>query len=234
VTAGKQVVDVDAALAGLKPGMTVAVSGFGLSSNPEALIRGVVDRGIGGLTLVANNAGALGLGLATWLEHGLVQRFIGTYVGNNAHLQQAINEGIVEVQLVPQGTFVERLRAAGAGLAGFYTPTGVGTVVAEGKEVRDFDGRPYLLELALPVDFAFVRAHRADPFGNVRFWGTGQNFGPVMAMAATTAVVEADTVVPLGGMAADDVHLSGAFVQRVLHVPDHDDVIEAYAASGSR
>lgn len=234
MTAGKRVVDVDAALAGLKPGMTVAVSGFGLSSNPEALIRGVVDRGIGGLTLVANNAGALGLGLATWLEHGLVQRFIGTYVGNNAHLQQAINEGIVEVQLVPQGTFVERLRAAGAGLAGFYTPTGVGTVVAEGKEVRDFDGRPYLLELALPVDFAFVRAHRADPFGNVRFWGTGQNFGPVMAMAATTAVVEADTVVPLGGMAADDVHLSGAFVQRVLHVPDHDDVIEAYAASGSR
>jgi len=232
--AGKQVSDLEAALRGLQPGMTVAVSGFGLSSNPEALIRGVVERGIGELTLVANNAGALGLGLATWLEAGLVRRFIGTYVGNNEHLQRAIAEGKVDVQLVPQGTFVERLRAAGAGLAGFYTPTGVGTVVARGKEQRTFDGRRYLLERALPVDFAFVRAHRADPFGNARFWGTGQNFGPAMAMAATTAVVEADGVVPLGGLAPDDVHLPGAFVQRVVEVPHHDDVIEAHAAGRQR
>jgi acyl CoA:acetate/3-ketoacid CoA transferase alpha subunit len=105
-------------------------------------------------------------------------------------------------------------------------------VVAEGKEVRDFDGRTYLLERALPVDFAFVRAHRADPFGNVRFWGTGHNFGPAMAMAAATAVVEADEVVPLGGIAPDDVHLSGAFEQRVLHVPEHADVVEAHVAAG--
>jgi 3-oxoacid CoA-transferase subunit A len=230
---GKQVADLDEALDGLEPGMTVAVSGFGLSSNPEALIRGVVERGIGDLTLVANNAGAVGLGLATWLEHGLVRRFIGTYVGNNAHLQRAIDVGVVDVQLVPQGTFVERLRAAGAGLAGFYTPTGVGTVVAQGKEMRDFEGRTYLLERALPVDFAFVRAHRADPFGNVRFHGTGHNFGPAMAMAAAQAVVEADEVLPLGGIAPDDVHLAGAFVQRVLHVPEHDDVVEAHVARRS-
>lgn len=227
-TASKQVADVAAALHGLRDGMTLAVSGFGLSSNPERLIAAVVEHGVRDLTLVANNAGALGLGLATWLEHGLVRRFIGTYVGDNAHLQAAIDEGVVDVRLVPQGTFVERLRAAGAGLAGFYTPTGVGTVVAEGKEQRTFDGRTYLLERALPVDFAFVRAHRADPFGNVRFWGTGQNFGPAMAMAAATTVVEADGVVALGELAPDDVHLPGAFVQRVLEVTEHDDVVEAY------
>lgn len=225
-----KVVDIGAALDGLEPGMSVAVSGFGLSSNPEVLIRTVVERRIGDLTLVANNAGALGRGLATWLEHGLVRRFVGTYVGNNTHLQAAIDEGTVDVQLVPQGTFVERLRAAGAGLAGFYTPTGVGTVVAEGKELRHFDGRPFLLERPLPVDFAFVRASKADPFGNLRFHGTGHNFGPAMAMAARVAVVEADSVVPLGGIAPDDVHLAGAFVQRVLHAPVHDDPIEAQLA----
>lgn len=223
---GKVVADVGAALEGLQSGMTVAVSGFGLSSNPEALIAAVRDRGVRDLTLVANNAGSIGLGLATWLKAGLVRRFLGTYVGNNADLQQAIDDGSVEVVLMPQGTFVERLRAAGAGLGGFFTPTGVGSVVADGKELRWFDGRPYLLERPLPVDFAFVRAHRADPFGNVRFRGTGHNFGPAMAMAATVTVVEADHVVPLGGIAPDDVHLPGAFVQRVLHVPHHDDVIE--------
>ncbi len=224
--AGKVVPDVSAALEGLQSGMTVAVSGFGLSSNPEALIRGVVGCGVRELTLVANNAGAQGLGLATWLRAGIVRRFIGTYVGGNEDLQAAIDGGEVEVQLVPQGTFVERLRAAGAGLAGFYTPTGVGSVVAEGKELRHFEGRAFLLERALPVDFALVRAHRADPFGNVRFWGTGHNFGPAMAMAARVAVVEADGVVPLGGIAPGDVHLPGAFVQRVVEVREHADVIE--------
>lgn len=226
---GKQV-ELDTALDGLVSGMTVAVSGFGLSSNPEVLIRAVVERQIRELTLVANNAGALGRGLATWLEHGLVRRFIGTYVGNNRHLQQAIDGGEVEVVLLPQGTFVERLRAAGAGLAGFYTPTGVGTVVAEGKELRHFDGQPYLLERPLPVDFAFVRAEVADLFGNARFRGTGHNFGPAMAMAAQTAILEADRVVELGGLKPDDVHLSGGFVQRVLHAPDHEDPVESMLA----
>ena len=223
---GKQVASIEAALDGLADGMTVAVSGFGLSSNPEALIAGVLDSGARELTLVANNAGSIGLGLATWLQAGIVRRFIGTYVGNNADLQAAIDDGSVEVTLVPQGTFVERLRAAGAGIAGFYTPTGVGSVVAEGKEVRAFGGRDHLLELALPVDFAFIRAYRADPFGNVRFRATSRNFAPAMAMAARVAVAEAEQVVALGGIAPDDVHLPGAFVQRVVEVTEHADVIE--------
>ncbi|MFT4977284.1 MAG: 3-oxoacid CoA-transferase subunit A [Myxococcota bacterium] len=223
---GKQVGSVAEALDGLEDGAVVAVSGFGLSSNPEALIAGVVASGAQNLTLVSNNAGSIGLGLATWLKAGIVRRVICTYVGNNRDLQAAMDEGRVAVDIIPQGTFVERLRAAGAGLAGFYTPTGVGTVVAEGKEERIFEGRRYLLERALPVDFALIRAHRADPFGNVRFWKTSRNFAPAMAMAARITVVEAEQVVSLGGIAPDDVHLPGAFIQRVVHVPEHADVIE--------
>lgn len=222
----KCVEDPAAALAGLESGMSVAVSGFGLSGNPEALIAAVVARGVRDLTLVSNNAGALGLHLATWLQAGIVRRFIGTYVGTNVDLQRAMDDGAVSVELVPQGTFVERLRAAGAGLAAFYTPTGAGTQVAQGKEVRSFQGRPHLLEHALAVDFALVRARVADPFGNLRFHGTSRNFAPVMAMAARVAVVEAERVVPLGGIDPNDVHLSGAFVQRVVAVGDHADPIE--------
>jgi 3-oxoacid CoA-transferase subunit A len=223
---GKQVGSVAEALDGLEDGAVVAVSGFGLSSNPEALIAGVVASGAQNLTLVSNNAGSIGLGLATWLKAGIVRRVICTYVGNNRDLQAAMDEGRVAVDIIPQGTFVERLRAAGAGLAGFYTPTGVGTVVAEGKEERIFEGRRYLLERALPVDFALIRAHRADPFGNVRFWKTSRNFAPAMAMAARITIVEAEQVVSLGGIAPDDVHLPGAFIQRVVHVSEHSDVIE--------
>ncbi len=223
---GKCVQDVASALEGLEDGATIAVSGFGLSSNPEALIAGVLEHGVRDLTLVSNNSGALGLGLATWLQAGIVSKVIGTYVGSNVDLQRAMDDGSVDVTLVPQGTFVERLRAAGAGIAAFYTPTGVRSVVAEGKETREFNGREYLLEHALHVDFALFRAWRADPFGNVRFTGTSANFGPAMAMAARVAIAEAEQVVPLGGIAPGDVHLSGAFVNRVVEVPHHDDVIE--------
>lgn len=223
---GKIRPSVSAALEGLGDGAVVAVSGFGLSSNPEALIAGVLDTGARDLTLVSNNAGSIGRGLATWLQAGVIGRVICTYVGNNKDLQAAMDDGSVRVEIIPQGTFVERLRAAGAGLAGFYTPTGVGTVVAEGKEERTFEGRRYLLERALPVDFALIRAHKADPFGNVRFWKTSRNFAPAMAMAARVTVAEAEQVVPLGGIQPDDVHLPGAFVQRVVHVSEHDDFIE--------
>ncbi|MFT4626799.1 MAG: 3-oxoacid CoA-transferase subunit A [Myxococcota bacterium] len=217
---------VTQALSGASDGATIAVAGFGLSGNPEGLIHGVRDLGLRHLTLVSNNAGSIGLNLATWLQDGLVDRVICTYVGNNEDLQAAIDEGSVQVEIVPQGTFVERLRAAGAGLAGFYTPTGVGTVVAEGKEVREFDGRAYLLERALPVDVALIRVREADSFGNARFWRTSRNFSDAMAMAARTTILEAESLVPLGHFDPDDVHLPGAFVQRVVHVPDHADVIE--------
>ncbi|MEZ4318725.1 MAG: CoA transferase subunit A [Myxococcota bacterium] len=226
MTSGKVRASVLEALSDLHDGATIAVSGFGLSSNPEALIDAVLELDVKGLVLVSNNAGAMGLGLAKWLQEGRVRKVICTYVGSNRDLQCALDAGDVEVEMIPQGTFVERLRAAGAGIAAFYTPTGVRSVVAEGKEERDFGGRTYLLEHALPVDFAFIRAFRADPFGNVRFRGTSANFAPAMAMAARVTVAEAEHLVPLGGIAPDDVHLPGAFVQRVVHVPVHEDRIE--------
>lgn len=214
------------ALEGLADGMSVAVSGFGLSSNPEALIDAVLDTDVRGLTLVSNNAGAMGKGLARWLQEERVAKVVCTYIGSNHDLQRVIDDGSVEVEVIPQGTFTERLRAAGAGIAAFYTPTGAHTVVAEGKEIRDFDGRAHLLEHALHIDFAFLRAWRADPFGNLRFIGSSANFGPVMAMAAEVAIAEAEAVVSLGHISPADVHLPGAFVQRVVEVTEHEDVIE--------
>lgn len=221
------------ALEGLADGDRIAVAGFGLSGNPEGLIEAVRAHGARHLTLVSNNAGSMGLNLATWLQAGIVDRVICTYVGNNEDLQSAIDEGRVAVDIVPQGTFVERLRAAGAGIAAFYTPTGAGTVVEDGKEVRDFGGRPHLLEHALPVDWALIRVHQADPFGNARFWRTSRNFSDAMAMAAQTTVLEAESVVALGHFDPDDVHLPGAFVQRVVHVPVHQDVIERRTVGGT-
>ncbi len=217
---------VEEALDGLRDGMTVMVGGFGLCGNPEALIRGVVERGVRDLTLVSNNAGNLGKGLAAWLRAGIVRKVVCTYLGNNEDLHRMMAEGSLQVEVVPQGTFVERIRAGGAGIAAFYTPTGAGTVVAEGKEVRDFDGRPHLLERALKADFALIRAHRADRFGNLRFRRTTRNFQFAMATAATTTIVECDELVPLGTFDPDDVHLPGIFVHRVVHVPEHEDPIE--------
>ncbi|MFW6050036.1 MAG: CoA transferase subunit A [Myxococcota bacterium] len=214
------------ALEGLEDGMRVMVGGFGLCGNPEALIRGVVDAGVRDLTLISNNSGNLGKGLATWLRARIVRKVICTYVGNNEDMHELMRRGDVEVEIVPQGTFVERMRAAGAGIAGFYTPTGVGTVVAEGKESRSFGGREYLLERALGADLALVRARRADAFGNVRFWRTARNFSPIMATAATTTVVEADEVVSLGAIDPDDVHLPGIFCHRIVEVPEHEDPFE--------
>ncbi|MFW5924698.1 MAG: CoA transferase subunit A [Myxococcota bacterium] len=220
------------ALEGLEDGMRIMVGGFGLCGNPEALIRGVLEAGVRELTLISNNSGNLGKGLATWLQARIVRKVICTYVGNNEDMHALMRSGEVEVEIVPQGTFVERMRAAGAGLAGFYTPTGVGTVVAEGKEVRDFDGREYVLERALPADFALIRARRADTFGNMRFWRTARNFSPIMATAATTTVVEADEVVPLGTFDPDDVHLPGLFGHRILEVPEHEDPFEYRTVRG--
>ncbi len=214
------------ALADLKDGARIMVSGFGLCGNPEALIDGVLESGRKDLTIISNNAGNLGKGLAKWLRAGIVRRVECTYLGNNEDLHRMMAEGTIEVEVMPQGTFVERMRAAGAGLAGFYTPTGVGTVVEEGKEVREFEGRKYLLERPLRADFAFVRCDTADPFGNLRFFGTARNFGPIMAMAATTTIAEADHLVGLGEIAPDDVHLPGIFVHRIVHVPEHEDPFE--------
>ncbi len=214
------------ALADLTDGARIMVGGFGLCGNAEALIAAVVERGVGDLTLISNNAGNLGLGLAAWLRAGIVRRVICTYVGNNEDMHRLMAEGSIEVQINPQGTFVERMRAAGAGIPAFYTPTGVGTVVAEGKVERTFDGRRAILETALSADYALIRARQADPFGNLRFWRTARNFSPIMATAAKTTIVEADEMVPLGAIDPDDVHLPGLYVQHIVHVPEHADPFE--------
>jgi 3-oxoacid CoA-transferase subunit A len=217
---------VPQALRGLHDGAKVMVGGFGLCGNAEALIQGVVDLGVRDLWLISNNAGNLGKGLAAWLKAHIIRKVTCTYLGNNQDLHDAMSSGAVEVEVVPQGTFVERIRAGGAGIPAFYTPTGVGTVVAQGKEVRQFNGRDYLMEEAITADFALIRAHQADPFGNLRFYRTARNFSPLMASAAKVAVAEVDHLLPLGGIDPDDVHLPGIFVHRVLEVSQHEDHIE--------
>jgi 3-oxoacid CoA-transferase subunit A len=222
----KVVASVAEALAPLRDGMTIMCGGFGLSGNPEALIRGVVERGVRDLTLVSNNAGNLGKGLATWLKAGIIRKVICSYIGANEDLHTRMASGEVQVEITPQGTLVERMRAAGAGIPAFFTPTGAGTVVEEGKETREIDGRRYVLERALSGDVALVRAAKSDQFGNLRFWRTARNFNPVMASAARLSIVECDELLPNGGIDPDDVHLPGIFIHKIIHVPEHENAFE--------
>jgi 3-oxoacid CoA-transferase subunit A len=224
--ANKVIASIAEALAPLRDGMTVFVGGFGLSGNPEALIHGVIERGARNLTVVSNNAGNLGKGLAQWLRAGVVGKVICSYIGNNEDLHTRMASGEVTVEITPQGTLAERMRAAGAGIPAFYTPTGVGTVVEQGKETREIDGRRYLLERALHGDIALVRAQIADRFGNLRFWRTARNFNPVMATAARLTIVECDRLVDNGGIDPDDIHLAGIYVHRIVHVPEHENAFE--------
>jgi len=214
------------ALAPLTDGMTILVGGFGLSGNAEALIKGVVDRGVRDLTLVSNNAGNLGKGLAQWLRAGIIRKVICSYIGGNDDLQTRMASGEVAVEMTPQGTLAERMRAAGAGIPAFYTPTGVGTVVEDGKETKEIDGRRYILERAIHGDVALVRAQISDQFGNLRFWRTARNFNPVVATAAKLTIVECDQLVANGTLDPDDVHLPGIFVHRIVHVPEHENAFE--------
>lgn len=218
---------IDQALAGLlRDGMSIMSGGFGLSGNPEACIDAIARSGIKDLTVISNNCGNQGQGLAVLLKNRQVRKVVCSYVGGNPDLAEQYLAGTIEVELCPQGTFAERIRAGGAGIAGFYTPTGVGTVVAEGKEVREIDGRRYLLERPLRADLAIVRAAVGDPFGNLRFYRTARSFNPLMATAATVTVAEVDRLVEVGQLDPDDVHLPGLFVERVVEVRAHRNVIE--------
>lgn len=225
-TSTKVFESAEAALFDLEPGAEIAVGGFGLVGNPEALIRAVAAKGTAGLTIVSNNCGNQGRGLAVLLQQRQVAKVVCSFVGGNPDLEAQMLAGDVVVELNPQGTLAERLRAGGAGIAGFYTPTGAGTVVAEGKEVRVFEGRPHVLETALKPDFAIVRAAVGDPLGNLRFYRTARNFNPLAAMAGRVTIAEVDELVEAGTLDPDDVHLPGVFVQRVVHVPEHVDFIE--------
>jgi 3-oxoacid CoA-transferase subunit A len=218
---------VETALTGLlRDGMTIMSGGFGLCGIPEACIEAIAKSHVKNLTIISNNCGNQGQGLAVLLKTRQVSRVICSFVGGNPDLAEQYLKGTVKVELNPQGTFVERIRAGGAGIAGFYTPTGVGTVVAEGKEVREIDGKSYILERPLRADLAIVRGAVGDAFGNLRFYRTARNFNPIMAMAADVTVAEVDRLVDAGAMDPDDVHLPGIFVKRMVEVRDHRDVIE--------
>jgi 3-oxoacid CoA-transferase subunit A len=216
----------EAALFDLHDGASIAVGGFGLVGNPEALIEALAAKRCKQLTIISNNCGNQGRGLAILLKQHQVARVICSFVGGNPDLEEQMLAGEVEVQLNPQGTLAERMRAGGAGIAAFFTPTGAGTLVAEGKEQRDFDGRLHVLETALKPDFALVRAARGDAFGNLQFYRTSRNFNPLAAMAGRVAVAEVDELVPPGALDPDDIHLPGIFIQRIIHVPEHVNFIE--------
>ena len=218
--------DAAAAIADLHDGASVMVGGFGLSGNPEHLITALAASGRRGLEIISNNCGNQGQGLAVLLKNRQVARWRGSFMGGNPDIQEQYAAGTVEVELVPQGTLAERIRAGGAGIPAFFTPTGVGTVVADGKEERDFGGRRAILETALTADFAFVRARRGDAYGNLVFYGTTRNFQLAMAMAGRTTIAEVDELVPIGAIAPDEVHLPGVFVQRVFEAASHVDTIE--------
>jgi 3-oxoadipate CoA-transferase alpha subunit len=218
----KIVSDVDAALDGIGDGDTIMVGGFGGAGAPTHLLDALAQRGLSDLTVVANNAGSGTEGLAGLLRAGSVRRIVCSYprMPGSVVFDELYAAGSIELELVPQGTLSERIRAGGAGIAAFYTPTAVGTDLALGREVRSFDGRDHLLELALVADHALIRARRADRHGNLVYDKVGRNFGPTMAMAATNTVAEVDEVVELGALDPECIVTPGVFVQRVLEVGD--------------
>ena len=212
----KRVANLGAALEGLADGMTIAVGGFGLCGIPENLIAEVGRRGTGGLTVISNNCGVDGFGLGVLLADRRIRKVIASYVGENAEFERQLLAGEIEVELTPQGTLAEKLRAGGAGIPAFFTATGYGTPVGEGKEVREFDGRHYILERSLTADFALVRGWKADWYGNVVYRHTASNFNPAVATAGRITVVEVEEIVPPGALDPDHVHTPGIFVDRLL------------------
>ncbi len=218
--------DADTALEDVPDGASIMVGGFGLCGNPEACIRALARRSVKNLTIISNNAGNQGKGLAILLERRQIARVICSFVGGNPDLEAQLLAGQVTVDLNPQGTLAERMRAGAAGIPAFYTPTGVGTVVADGKEVRNIDGVPCVLEHGLRADFALVRAAVGDAFGNLRFYRTARNFNPLVAMAGRVTIAEVDRIVEVGAIDPDDVHLPGIFVHRIIVVPEHENAIE--------
>ncbi len=207
-------------------GATIMSGGFGLCGNPENLIQALLKSGINGLTVISNNCGTTNEGLGVLLKSRQIRKMIASYVGENKEFERQFLQGELEVELVPQGTLAERIRAGGAGIGGFFTPTGVGTPYAEGKETRTIDGQTYVLESPLTADFALVRAWKADRWGNLVFRKTARNFSPMMCMAAKVTIVEAENIVELGGLDPDQIHVPGVFVQRVLQGTHYEKWIE--------
>jgi 3-oxoacid CoA-transferase subunit A len=214
------------AISDINDGATLLVGGFGLSGNPENLISALHARGTRNITLVSNNAGTDDCGLGVLLQSRQVTKMVGSYVGENKEFERQFLAGELEVELCPQGTLAERMRAAGAGIPAFFTPTGVGTLRAEGKEIRAFGGRTYLLEEALHGDFAFVKAWKGDTHGNLVFRKTARNFNPLVAKAARITIAEVEELVEPGELDADSIHLAGIYVQRIITGEHYEKWIE--------
>src|SRR5213596_2278371 len=212
----KVVASSDEAIRDVSDGATIMIGGFGLCGIPENLIRALVRKGTKNLTTISNNVGVDGYGMGLLLAAGQIRRHIGSYVGENRLLEQMVLEKKIDLELAPQGTFSERMRAGGAGIPAFFTPTGVGTLVAENKETRDFDGRMYLMERALKADFAFVKAWKGDKWGNLVYRKTAQNFNPMMATAAKITIAEVEHLVEPGDLNPDAVHTPSVFVKRIF------------------
>lgn len=218
--------NASAALDGIKDGMTILVGGFGLCGIPENLILALRDSGAKGLTCVSNNAGVDDFGLGLLLHTRQIKKMVSSYVGENATFEKLYLSGELELEFCPQGTLAERVRAGGAGIPAFYTPTGVGTIVAEGKDVREFNGRPYVMERGITGEFALVRAWKADTFGNLIYRKTARNFNPMMATAGKITVAEVEEIVPVGELDPDQIHTPGVYVQRIFKAPKLEKRIE--------
>ena len=222
----KVVANSDEAIRDVFDGATIMIGGFGLCGIPENLIRALVRKGVKNLTTISNNVGVDGFGMGLLLAAGQIRKHFGSYVGENKLLEEMVLNGSIDLTLVPQGTFSERIRAGGAGIPAFFTPAGVGTVVAEKKEVREFDGRPYVMETAFKADFAFVKAWKGDKWGNLVYRKTARNFNPMMATAAKITIAEVEHLVEVGELEPDLIHTPSIYVKRIFQGETYEKRIE--------
>lgn len=227
----KTVKDAKAAVADIPSGAMLMMGGFGLSGIPENCISALLDLDINGLTIVSNNAGVDDFGIGLLLKKHMVKKMISSYVGENAEFERQLLQGELEVDLIPQGTLAERVRAGGAGIPAFFTPAGVGTEVAEGKETREFDGKLYLMERALKADFSIIKAWKGDTAGNLIFKGTARNFNPIMATAGKICIAEVEELVEIGELDPNEIHCPGIYVQRIFQGKNYEKRIEKRTVS---
>ena len=222
----KVVANAEEAIRDLQDGASIMIGGFGLCGIPENLIQAAVRKNVKNLTTISNNAGVDGFGLGFLLSNHQIKKHIGTYVGENKLLEEMVLKGEIELELNPQGTFAERIRAGGAGIPAFFTPTGYGTVIGEGKEVREFNGRPHIMEKALKADFAFIKAWKGDRWGNLVYRKTARNFNPMMATAARITIAEVEELVEPGQLDPEQVHTPSVYVKRIFKGERFDKRIE--------
>jgi len=222
----KVVQNAEEAIAGLQDGMTVMFGGFGLCGIPENAISAILKKGIKDLICISNNAGVDDFGLGLLLKNHQIKKMIASYVGENAEFERQLLAGELEVELIPQGTLAERIRAGGAGIPAFFTPAGVGTEVAQGKEVREFDGKLYIMEKWLRADFSFVKAWKGDTEGNLIYKGTARNFNPMMATAGKITIAEVEELVPAGELDPNFIHTPGIYIKRIFQGKNYEKRIE--------